>query len=355
MAVALMIAMGALGLAAVVAWLMAVRTARRIPQPASAPPGKPRNLAGIVRAAFSPTDEDKADPALQNQLRTQVQIALACLITMAVASFALPLTPVAAPPAVAAAAAPPPDPTGMTLSYIRSNQDGTLPERVIVHVVSPTEVHVAKMLAPCTDAAYLTAVFDPVTREATRLVGGRLTRESTQEPQAFIDLVPGTRSLEVRFGDPASRPAEIHPAPLAPWRIYDFDLAEFALFGPHDHKDFTFGFVMAWPDGTSPTLRVLGAVNAKFLYSSDDGAKDHYRLSGPAFTDPVIGNRGGELIADASNGHVIEARFGRPNHPGYDNFMLKLTEAAPPSAGAETWRNALAEHWRNCPAADPGK
>ena len=96
MAVALMIAMGALGLAAVVAWLMAVRTARRIPQPASAPPGKPRNLAGIVRAAFSPTDEDKADPALQKQLRTQVQIALACLITMAVASFALPLTPVAA-------------------------------------------------------------------------------------------------------------------------------------------------------------------------------------------------------------------------------------------------------------------
>ena len=86
MAVALMIAMGALGLAAVVAWLMAVRTARRIPQPASAPPGKPRNLAGIVRAAFSPTDEDKADPALQKQLRTQVQIALACLITMAVAS-----------------------------------------------------------------------------------------------------------------------------------------------------------------------------------------------------------------------------------------------------------------------------
>jgi hypothetical protein len=61
------------------------------------------------------------------------------------------------------------------------------------------------------------------------------------------------------------------------------------------------------------------------------------------------------MIADARSGHVIEARFGRPNHPGYDNFMLKLTEAAPPPAGAETWRNALAEHWRNCPAADPGK
>ena len=65
MAVALMIAMGALGLAAIAAWLMAIRTARRIPQAATATPGKPRNLAGIIRAAFSPTPEDKADPALQ--------------------------------------------------------------------------------------------------------------------------------------------------------------------------------------------------------------------------------------------------------------------------------------------------
>jgi hypothetical protein len=61
------------------------------------------------------------------------------------------------------------------------------------------------------------------------------------------------------------------------------------------------------------------------------------------------------MIADARSGHVIEARFGRPNHPGYDNFMLKVTEAAPPPAGAETWRRVLAEHWSNCPPADLGK
>jgi len=352
MAVALMIAMGALGLGAIAAWLMAVRTARRIPQSASATPGKPRNLAGIIRAAFSPTPEDKADPALQKRLRAQVQIALACLLAMAMASFALPLTPVAAPTAVAGAAPTPYDPTGTTLTYIRSNQDSTLPERVIVHVVAPTEVHVAKMVSSCTDAAYVTAVFDPATQEATRLVGGRLTRESTQNPQAFIDFIPATRTLEVRLGDPASTPAETHPAPPTPWRIYDFDLAEFAIFGPRAQRDFTFGFAMAWPDGTSPALRILGAVQAKFLYSSDDGAKDHYRLSGPAFTDPVVGNRGGELIADPTTGHVIEARFGRPNHPGYDNFMLKLVEAAPAPAGAEAWRKALADHWANCAPAD---
>ena len=349
MAVALMIAMGALGLAAVVAWLMAVRTARRIPQPASATPAKPRNLAGIIRAAFSPTPEDKADPVMQKQLRARVQIALGCLLAMAVVSFALPLTPASSPPAVAQVAPPPRDPTGATLSYIRSNQDGTLPERVIVHVVSPTEVHVAKMVAPCTDAAYVTAVFDPATQEATRLVGGRLTRESTQSPQVFLDFTAATRTLDVRFGDPASAPVETHPAPPAPWRMYDFDLAEFALLGPRKPQDFIFGFAMAWPDGTSPALRILGAVNAKFLYSSDKGARDHYRLSGPAFTDPVVGDRGGEMIFDAKTGHVIEARFGRPNHTGYDNFMLKLVEAAPAPDGVEAWRKALADHWANCP------
>ncbi len=350
MAVALMIAMGALGLGAVAAWLMAVGAARRMP--ASAPPGKPRNLAGIIRAAFAPTPEDKADPMLQRQLRTRVQIALGCLLAMAAVSFALPLTPVSTPPAIAQVAPAPFDPTGTTLSYIRSNQDGTLPERIIVHVVSPTEVHVAKMVAPCTDAAYVTAVFNPATQEATRLVGGRLTRESTQNPQAFVDFIPATRTLEVRLGDPASAPAEIHPAPPAPWRIYDFDLAEFAIFGPRMRKDFSFGFAMAWPDGTSPVLRILGAVNAKFLYSSGDGAKDHYRLSGPAFTDAVVGDRGGELIADARHGHIIEARFGRPNHTGYDNFMLKLIEATPAPAGPQAWRKVLADHWSNCPALE---
>ncbi len=349
MAVALMIAMGALGLAAVVAWLMAVRTARRIPQPASATPGKPRNLAGIIRAAFSPTPEDKADPVMQKQLRARVQIALGCLLAMAVVSFALPLTPASSPPAVAQVAPPPRDPTGATLSYIRSNQDGTLPERVIVHVVSPTEVHVAKMVAPCTDAAYVTAVFDPATQEATRLVGGRLTRESTQSPQVFLDFTAATRTLDVRFGDPASAPVETHPAPPAPWRMYDFDMAEFALFGPRLTQDFSFGLALAWPEDNAPLLRILGEAKAKFLYSSDGATKNHFRISGPAFDDVRAGGRGGEMITDATYGHVIEARFGLPNHPGYGNFLLKLVKVSPGAEGDAAWRDAITRHWQGCP------
>jgi hypothetical protein len=242
----------------------------------------------------------------------------------------------------------------MTLAYIRSNQDGTEPEFIYMHAVSAAEIHVAKMVRPCTDAAYVTGVFDPVTQEAIQLIGGRLNREGGQTPQVWLDFLSDTRTLEVRFEDLKAAPAETHDAPPAPWRMYDFDLAEFALFGPHEPKDFTFGFAMAWPDDTAPTLRILGGVSAKFLYSSDKGAKNHFRISGPAFTDPIVGDRGGELIADAKRGHVIEARFGRPNHTTYANFALKLTAATPAPEGEAVWRKALADHWANCPPTKPG-
>ena len=105
------------------------------------------------------------------------------------------------------------------------------------------------------------------------------------------------------------------------------------------------------PEGPPPIVRILGQAEAKFLYSSESGARHHFTIAGPAFSDPALGSRGGELITDAKFGHVIEARFGRPNHSGYDNFLLKLTGVTEGPAGDEAWRNAIAAHWKDCPPA----
>jgi hypothetical protein len=351
MAVALLVFLGLLAVAGIVMWVLAIRISYRVEQQRDGDKSR-RALAmtNMFRSAFWAPVDDKADPILRRKLQTYIYAALGCMIVMAAASFALPVLAVQEKAAKVDAPPAPIDPTGTTLDYIRSNQDGTLPERVIVHVVSPTEVHVAKMIAACTDAAYVTAVFDPATQEATRLVGGRLNREGGQTPGVYLDFNPPTRVMEVRFGDPDSQPAETHTAPPAPWRMYDFDLAEFALFGPRETEDFSFGFAMAWPDGTSPALRILGDVKADFLYSSDKGARNHFRIAGAAFTDPIIGDRGGELVTDAIVGNVIEARFGRPNHTGYANFQLKLIAATPAPEGDAVWRKALTDHWANCPA-----
>ena len=354
MAVALLVILGLLGVAGIVMWVLAIRLSYRIERQRDGDRPRPGLvMTNMFRSAFFSPENDKADPKLRRQAQVYIYAALGCMIAMAAGSFALPLLATSRTETAAAAVPAPPDPTGVTLTYLRSNQDGTKPEFIYMHAVSPTEIHVAKMVSPCTDAAYVTGVFDPVTHEATRLVGGRLNREGGQTPQVWLDFVTAGRKLEVRFGDPASAPVETHDAPPPPWRMYDFDLAEFALFGPREPKDFAFGFALAWPDGTSPSLRIPGAVSAKFLYSSDKGARNHFRISGPAFSDPVVGDRGGELITDARLGHVIEARFGRPNHTDYANFMLKLIAATPALDGDAVWRKALADHWANCPPAKP--
>jgi hypothetical protein len=291
------------------------------------------------------------------------RLALAALVLLAACGERKKDAGESALPSGTPAAAVADNPVGTTLSYIRSNQDGAKPERILVHIASPTELHVAKMVAPCTDAAYVTAIFDPATGEATRLVGGRLTRESTQNPQAFLDFDPKARQLTVRLGDPSSAPVETHDAPPAPWRIYDFDLAEFALFGQRGSQAFDFGLALVWPDGASPMLRVLGPAHAAPLdsgarvFSGDadpaygeamDGILQPftlYAVSGPAFAD----DGGGFLWLNPETGHVIEASFTAPNHPGYADFMLKLT-AIDRETGPDVWRDALAAHWKDCPA-----
>lgn len=286
--------------------------------------------------------------------------AAALLVLGGVVLWLTPASPTPAQQAATdAALAPQPAlPPGTTLHYTRSNQDGDLPERVLVHVVSPTELAVAKMVEPCTDAALVTARFDPRTGEVIRLVGGRLQRDATQSPQAFIDFDPQARRLDVRLGDEKSEPVETPAAPPSPWRMYDFDLAEFALYGPRTPDAFSFGLAMAWPDGSSPVVRILGQADAELL---DSGVRtgqpfNLFAVGGEAFGGPD-GDGGGLLMLNAEYGYVIEARFGAPNHTGYDDFLLRLESMTPAfdidtgeATGEDLWREELLAHWRNCPA-----
>ncbi len=353
MVTALAIGMGLLAIAALAFWILAIRLSYRIERLRKPDLPKPRLVyTNIFATAFWPgANAGPEEKKLQPQLRLRLIAALGCLLTMAIVSFALPL--LAQEDKLVASSSGPiiawEHETGTTLSYVRSNQNGSKLERIIVHVAASDELHVAKMVAPCTDAAYVTAKFFRPGEEVSQLVGGRLQRDSTQLPQAWLQVKPPGELL-VRLGDPSAPPAETHLIPPRPWRMYDFDLAEFALHGPRAKADFAFGLAMAWPDTAPPVVQILGEAKAKFLYSSDKGAKNHFRISGPAFTDPVLGDRGGEIITDSKYGHVIEARLGRPNHSGYDNFLLRLTGVATGSEGEATWKNALAAHWANCPA-----
>lgn len=360
MVVGILLVMGALAVAALAYWVLAIRLSYRIERLRSPDLPRPRlMMTNMFATAFWTRDGKSEELPLQRQLRMRLAISVGCFIATAFLSFFLPLasggetetsasSPIAAPPVSF-------HPPGTTLSYIRSNQDGSMPERILVHIIGPNALNVAKMADPCTSAALVTANFadvpaNPTEAEATGLVGGRLQRDGSQLPQAWLDVQAGLpRVLSVRLGSSDTTPVTFD-APPAPLRVYDFDLAEFALFGPRETKDFAFGLAMTWPKDNAPLLRILGPAHARFLYASDKGAKNHFRIFGAAFDDVRAGDRGGELITDATYGHVIEARFGLPNHPGYANFMLKLVKVSPGEEGNAAWNEAITRHWQGCPA-----
>jgi len=240
------------------------------------------------------------------------------------------------------------DPTGRILHYERSDADGSQVERVSSFQTAPDAVVVYKMRSRCTNAALVTARFDLDGGQATSLVGGRLTRSGAQEPFAWLEHDARSDALAVRVSSPDSPPLETAALPsAAPWRLYDFDFADFNALArpPVRARDLTFDLALIWPEPADDgrMMRVPGVVRATWRSEEAHlGEPAHrYGLSG-------AGMDGGDLWLAARDGVVLEVRSPLPNHPGYGAFRLRLTGR---DAGDDQWRALLADHWRGCPAA----
>ncbi|QGZ93262.1 hypothetical protein [Terricaulis silvestris] len=237
------------------------------------------------------------------------------------------------------------DPVGRTAFYVRSNQDGTMPERIIIHRESRARVAVSKQVENCTNAAYVTAQFDLTRGEASQLIGGRLTRESTQEAFATFNANLNDRTINVEVPQ-ASVYERLERIP-APYRLYDFDLADISAMmegRAAPRENFAFFVVLTWPDesGSGPFVTSRGRADATFIGEAQRQNRDTIRYD-------VGGALNGSLWLDAREGYVVEARFNEPNHPGYDNYSLVLQRVADGHEGEQAWRDALAAHWQGCP------
>lgn len=243
------------------------------------------------------------------------------------------------------------DPVGRIQHYTRSNSDGSEAEHISIFRASPTAVAVYKMRERCTNAALVTAELDLAQNRAASLVGGRLNRDGIQQPFAWLTHDADANSLTVSLEGPDGAPLETASlSGAAPWRLYDFDFADWnALTGaPTPGRDITVDMGLIWPEPSEDgrMMRVLGPAIARFVgpETHNGVAALRYRMEGPAFA----GESGGDLWLDAGDGTVVEARFGRPNHPGYADFRLVRTGEA---RGEAAWRALLADHWTGCPPA----
>jgi hypothetical protein len=243
-----------------------------------------------------------------------------------------------------------PDHVGRIYSYMRGNMDGSEAERVYVYRASRTRIEVAKMRTRCRNAAFVTAELDLAHGEATRLVAGRLRPDAGHEEFGLLTYDENASQVDAMVTLPQGTFRDSVAVPDRPWHLYDYDLASLTItaqYRPDRRADFSFGLplVLVGAD-MSDFLTYLGRADARFVRTELHGGRRAHRfqVGGPAF-----GTRGGPIWFDAAGGHIIEARWGIPNHAEYRDFRLRLTNVSDGGAGA--WRRLLTRQFENCPVS----
>jgi hypothetical protein len=252
--------------------------------------------------------------------------------------------------ALALAAAQPVDRIGRIYTYVRSGRDGSEAEIVRVYRADRTHLEVSKMRNRCSNAAYVTATLDLERGYATRLGGGRLRPNAGREEFAVLTYDAAARRLRGHITPPGGSPIDLSIAvPDTPWHLFDFDLASLTIaqqYRPNPRASFSFGLPLIWPDGAPDNIfRYLGRADLRFVRAERHNGRRTLRFEagGPAF-----GGQGGPIWFDASQGHVVEAAWGIPNHSEYRDFALRLIGVS--DGGPAEWRRLLSAHFDGCPA-----
>ena len=240
-----------------------------------------------------------------------------------------------------------PDNVGRIYAYVRSNRDGTEAERVYVYRYARSRIEVAKLRRRCTNAAFVTADLDLPQGQARRLVAGRLRPDAAHEIFGSLEFNAATGRIVARVQTPRGGLGDSVAVPDRPWHLYDFDLASLTItaqYRPDRRADFSFGLPLVTVGEGSSMLSYLGRADLRFIRAERHLGRQAYRFEagGPAF-----GNRGGPIWFDAADGHILEARWGIPNHAEYRDFRLRLTGVSDGDLAA--WRRLLAAHFEGCP------
>ena len=241
------------------------------------------------------------------------------------------------------------DHVGRIYAYLRSNRDGTEAERVYVYRAARDRIEVAKMRDRCTNAAFVTADLDLARGEARRLVAGRLRPNAGHEDFGELTYDPATQRLDAVVTLPPGTFRESVTVPDQPWHLYDYDLASLTItaqYRPNRRAHFKFGLPLILV-GSDPAhfLSYLGRADVRYVRTERHAGYRAYRFEagGPAF-----GRRGGPIWFDAADGHIIEARWGIPNHSEYRDFQLRLIWLS--DGGPTAWRRLLTAQFEGCPA-----
>ncbi|MGF1455970.1 MAG: hypothetical protein ACFB6R_11430 [Alphaproteobacteria bacterium] len=238
---------------------------------------------------------------------------------------------------------------GRIYHYVRSNRDGSDPERISVFRKSDTDLAVFKARERCAPAALVTATLDLERFSPSSITGGRLLPGARVEPFAYLTSNPRLRTLAFQVDLPDRVLAFDVPFQGHPWHLYDFDLASLTVMTPYllePKTGFSFDLILSLADPDLPQpIAFLG--RAEFTFDGEE-----YRQGLPAYrfraNGAAFGREEGQLWLHALEGHIVDVELPRANHLGYRDF--KLTLQSVDDGGPDTWRTYLLAHHYGCPA-----
>ncbi|MBK9266915.1 MAG: hypothetical protein IPM54_44970 [Polyangiaceae bacterium] len=213
-------------------------------------------------------------------------------------------------------------PVGIVYHYVKSNIDGSTPERISLYMSDQTTLEAYRWREPTPQTTFhVKATMDWDRLSAVRLESWRKVRFGGEQLNAVAEYSALTRVMSIEFSDKTRHTVAIDDLPF---HFYQFDLASlnvaFRLL--RDPKaPFRVGLV-------NPTFAMTGAALeyrglATVTYEKDETHNEfpcrRYRIDGPG-----LKNKGGSIWVDKSEGHIIDLEIQLENHPDWTSFKLKF-------------------------------
>lgn len=225
-------------------------------------------------------------------------------------------------------------PVGTAYHYIKSNIDGSTPERVSLYMADDTTLEAFRWREPNPQfTSHVKAKMDWGRLSAIRLESQRKQRWQASQLNAVAEYAPMTKTMSIEFADKTRHTVQIDHTPF---HFYQFDLASlnvaFRLLADPT-KPFQVGLVNPTFAETGAALEYRGLVTIS--YEKDEKRSElpcrKYLIDGPG-----VKNQGGSIWVDRNEGHIVDLEIKNPNHPDWTSFKLKFVGKE--SMGPADWQ-----------------
>jgi hypothetical protein len=213
-------------------------------------------------------------------------------------------------------------PVGIVYHYIKSNIDGSTPERVSLYMSDETTLEAFRWREPKPQwTSYVKATMDWQRVSAIRLESRRKPRWQAEQLNAVAEYTPMTHTMSIEFSDKTRHTVVVEHVPF---HFYQFDLASLNIaFRQLSDltKSFQVGLVNPTFAQTGAALEYMGL--ATITYERDETHSEfqcrRYRIEGPG-----LKNQTGTIWVERNEGHIIDLEIKLPNHPDWTSFKLKF-------------------------------